>query len=480
MKGTKTREAKYDAVVIGSGPNGLAAAITMAQEGLSVKVIEAADTIGGGTRTKELTLPGFQHDICSAIHPMAKTSPFLRSLPLKEYGLEWIYPEYPLAHPLDNEPAAVLYQSFSETVDFLEDDGRAYQKLFEPLVQNWNTLAPQLLGPLSLIPDTPILMAKFGFKALQSAEGLARSTFSTSRAKALFAGLAAHSILPLNKLSTSAIGLVLGAVGHVENWPYPKGGSHAITRAMADYFRDQGGEIETGRQVRSLAEIPTSKVILFNTTPTQLLDIAGDYVPSGYAKKLNNFEYGAGVFKIDLALDEPIPWQDEACKKAGTVHVGGTLEEIVSSEQCLEKHTHPEQPYVLVAQQSLFDDTRAPEGKHTCWAYCHVPSSSTKDMTEPILNQIERFAPGFRDVIIGQHIMNTTAMHEYNPNYIGGDINGGRQDITQLFTRPAGLFDPYHVPDTNMYLSSSSTPPGGGVHGMCGYHAAQSALKQFK
>lgn len=479
MKGTKTGKTKYDAIVIGSGPNGLAAAITLIREGFSVKVIEAADTVGGGTRTKELTLPGFKHDICSAIHPMAKTSPFLRSLPLEEYGLEWVYPEYPLAHPLDDEPAAVLHRSFSETVDSLGDDGNAYQKLFEPLVQNWDRLAPQLLGPLSFIPDTPLLMAKFGLKALQSAEGLALSTFSTARAKALFAGLAAHSILPLDKLSTSAIGLVLGAVGHVENWPYPKGGSHAITRAMADYFRDQGGEIETGRHITSLAELPTSKVILFNTTPLQLLEIAGDVVPSGYAKKLNKFEYGSGVFKIDLALDEPVPWQDEACRKAGTVHVGGTLEQIVSSEQCLENNTHTNKPYVLVAQQSLFDDARAPEGKHTCWAYCHVPSGSTKDMTEPILNQIERFAPGFRDTIIGQHTMNTQAMHGYNPNYIGGDINGGKQDITQLFTRPARLFDPYHVPGTNMYLSSSSTPPGGGVHGMCGYHAAQSVLKWF-
>ena len=479
MKGTKTREAKYDAVVIGSGPNGLAAAITMAREGLSVKVFEASETIGGGTRTQGLTLPGFRHDVCSAIHPMAKTSPFLKSLPLEEYGLKWIYPEYPLAHPLDGESPAVLHRSFSDTVASLGKDGPAYRKLFEPLVQNWESLAPQLLGPFSPVPKTPLLMARFGLKALQSAEGLAQSTFSTERAKALFAGLAAHSILPLDKISTSAIGLVLGAVGHVENWPFPEGGSHAITRAMAEHLKTLGGEIETSRHITSLAELPTSKVIFFNTTPAQLLDIAGDYVPSKYAGKVSNFEYGAGVFKIDLALDEPIPWKDEACRKAGTVHVGGTLEEIVASEQCLKTGRHSEKPYVLVAQQSLFDDTRAPEGKHTCWAYCHVPAGSTKDMTEPILNQIERFAPGFRDVIIGQYTMNTRAMHDYNPNYIGGDINGGRQDITQLFTRPAGLFDPYNVPGTNMYISSSSTPPGGGVHGMCGYHAAQSALKEF-
>jgi len=480
MKGTKIREAKYDAVVIGSGPNGLAAAITMAREGLSVKVFEASDTVGGGTRTKDLTLPGFRHDICSAIHPMAKTSPFLKTLPLEDYGLKWVYPEYPLAHPLDDDSAAVLYPSLTDTIASLGDDGRAYQKLFEPLVQNWDKLAQQLLGPLSFFPENPVLMAKFGLKALQSADGLARSVFTTPRAKALFAGLAAHSILPLDKISTSAIGLVLGAVGHVENWPFPKGGSHAITQAMVEYLKTLGGEIETGRHISSLAEIPTSKVIFFNTTPAQLLEIAGDYVPSRYADKVKNFEYGAGVFKIDLALDEPIPWRDKECRKAGTVHVGGSFEEIVASEQCLENSRHPEKPYVLVAQQSLFDDTRAPEAKHTCWAYCHVPSGSTKDMTEPILNQIERFAPGFRDIIIGKHTMNTQAMHNYNPNYIGGDINGGRQDITQLFTRPAGLIDPYHVPGTNMYISSSSTPPGGGVHGMCGYHAAKSALKGFE
>lgn len=480
MKGRKTREINYDAVVIGSGPNGLAAAITMARQGLSVKVFEASDSVGGGTRTKELTLPGFHHDICSAIHPMAKASPFIKSLPLEDYGLKWIYPDYPLAHPLDEESPALLFKSFSETIDSLGKDGAAYQKLFEPLVQNWEALAPQLLGPISFIPKTPLVMAKFGLKALQSAEGLAESMFSTDRAKALFAGLAAHSILPLDKISTAAIGMVLGAVGHVENWPFPKGGSHAITHAMASYFKSLGGEIELGRPVTDLGELPTSKVIFFNTTPAQLLDIAGNYVPDKYARKVSKFEYGAGVYKIDLALSEPIPWRDKECGKAGTVHVGGTLEQIVASEQCLKNNTHHEKPYVLVAQQSLFDDTRAPEGKHTCWAYCHVPNGSERDMTEPILSQIERFAPGFRDTIIGKHTMNTKAMENYNANYIGGDINGGKQDITQLFTRPAGLFDPYHVPGTNLYISSSSTPPGGGVHGMCGYHAAQSALKEFE
>lgn len=469
----------FDAVVIGSGPNGLAAAITLAREGYSVKVFEAADTIGGGTRTKEVTLPGFHHDICSAIHPMAAASPFLATLPLEDYGLKWVHPTYPLAHPLDNEPAAVLHRSLSETASSLERDAGNYRNLFKPFVQNWSVLSEQLLGPLSLLPKTPLLMARFGLKALQPAERLASNTFTTPRAKALFAGLAAHSILPLDLLTTAAIGMVLGTVGHVVNWPFPEGGSHAITKAMAAYFRALGGKIETGVPIETIEQLPEAEAIFFNTTPRQFLDIAGNAVPDNYRNKVRTYEYGAGVFKIDIALDGPIPWKDEACRKAGTVHVGGTLEEIVDSESHLKNNSHPEKPYVLVAQQSLFDDTRAPEGKHTCWAYCHVPHGSTKDMSVSILQQIERFAPGFRDLIIGRHAMNTQAMHAYNANYIGGDINGGKQDITQLFTRPAGLFDPYHVPGTNMFISSSSTPPGGGVHGMCGYHAALSALKRI-
>lgn len=477
---TNTGSILYDAVVIGSGPNGLAAAIELARQGYSVKIFEASDTIGGGTRTQELTLPGFKHDVCSAIHPMAAASPFLRSLPLEEHGLSWIHPPYPLAHPFDDRPSAILYRDFQKTANELGKDKRAYRKLMEPFVQNWGKLAPQLLGPIPLFPKTPLLMARFGIKALQSAERLAESAFTTQRAKALFAGLAAHSILPLDKVSTSAIGLVLGAVGHYLGWPFPKGGSHAITLAMAKYFKSLGGEIETSFPVSSLSQLPSSKTLLFNTTPAQIVDIAGEQLPESYAGKLKNYKYGAGVFKMDIALDGPIPWKDPECSKAGTVHLGGSFEEILASEACLKNGTHPEKPYVLLAQQSLFDSSRAPEGKHTCWAYCHVPNGSNKDMTQPILNQIERFAPGFKDLILSQHTMNTTAMESYNANYIGGDINGGSQDITQLFTRPAGLLDPYHIPDTNMYISSSSVPPGGGVHGMGGYHAAQSALKRLK
>lgn len=469
----------FDAVIIGSGPNGLAAAIRLAQEGLSVKVFEKSDTIGGGTRTQELTRPGFHHDVCSAIHPLAKASPYLKSLPLEDYGLEWIQPDVPVAHPLDNQPAGALFRSLDKTVNYLGKDGKNYRRLVEPFINSWDELLSDILAPFSLMPDHPILMARFGLKALRSADGFSNK-FNTTRARAVFAGLAAHSILSFDKITSAAIGYILGMAAHTVGWPYPKGGSHMITKAMGAYLVSLGGEIETDAEIKSLEQLPQSSVILFNNTPQQILKIAGNNLPEGYAKKLRNYNYGCGVFKLDLALNNPIPWQDEVCQKAGTVHLGGTFEEISAAEKDTAQGKHPEKPYLLVTQQSLGDESRAPSGKHTCWAYCHVPNGSTKDMSEPILNQIERFAPGFRDCIIDQHAMNTKAMHAYNPNYIGGDINGGRQDITQLFTRPAGLFDPYHIPDTNMYIASSSTPPGGGVHGMCGFHAAESALESLK
>ena len=467
----------YDAIVIGSGPNGLAAAVALAQKGLSVKVYEAAESIGGGTRTKELTLPGFHHDICSAIHPMAVGSPFFKTLPLGQYGLEWIHPTYPLAHPLDEEPAVIMHRSLDATVRELGEDGAAYHSLFEPLFEQWDALAPELLGPLNNFPAHPLLMARFGLKALQPAQRLADHHFKNKPAKALFAGLAAHSILPLNQIATSAIGLVLGTIGHKIGWPMPKGGSHHITKALAGYFESLGGEIETNARIETLRELPNAKAILFGNTPKQILRIAGKAIPGSYAQKLRSYRYGAGVFKLDIALDGPIPWLDERCGQAGTVHLGGTLQEIAESEEQIGKGKCPEKPYVLLTQQSMFDADRAPEGKHTVWAYCHVPNGSARDMTEPILRQIERFAPGFRDLMLDYHAMNTRAMEDYNANYIGGDINGGSQDITQLFTRPAGLLDPYHIKGTPMFICSSSTPPGGGVHGMCGYHAAQSALK---
>lgn len=468
----------YDAIIVGSGPNGLGAAIELARNGVSVKVYEAEDSIGGGTRTDQLTLPGFHHDICSAIHPLAAGSPFLSELPLEDHGLEWIQPEYPLAHPLDDAPAVLLRRSLEKTAHDLEEDEAAYRKLFEPLTSHWNQLAPQLLAPFTLLPRNPIRMARFGLKALQSAKRLATNEFTGRRARALFAGLAAHSILPLDAAATSAIGLVLGSAGHALGWPLPRGGSHAITRSMASYLRSIGGEIETGTRITSLRQLPGFKALLFDLTPRQVLQIAGTVVPESFARKLDRFEYGAGVFKVDMALDGPIPWRDPNCGKAGTVHLGGTLEEIMDSENTLKTGKHAERPYVLVAQQSLFDPGRAPEGKHTVWAYCHVPNGSMKDMTSAIENQIERFAPGFKDLILERHVMNTADLQNYNANYIGGDINGGKQDLGQLFTRPAGLFDPYHIPDTSLYICSSSTPPGGGVHGMCGFHAARSALKR--
>ncbi len=469
---------KYDAVIIGSGPNGLAAGIRLVQAGLSVKIFEKADTIGGGTRTLELTQPDFYHDICSAIHPMAKASPFLNSLPLADYGLKWIHPEVPVAHPLDHEPAGALFRSLDKTVEHLGEDGNTYRKWITPFIDSWDDLLTDILAPFSPIPNNPILMARFGLKALRSAHGFAKR-YQTQKARAIFAGIAAHGIMPFDKTATAAIGLVLGSAAHTVGWPYPKGGSHAITKAMAAYFESLGGEIETGTEITSFDELPKSSAVLFNNTPKQILEIAGKKLLPDYVKKLHNYDYGQGVFKLDFALSGPIPWKDELCRKAGTVHVGGTLEEIAASEKQSANGKHPEKPYVLVAQQSLGDESRAPSGNHTGWAYSHVPNGSTEDMTEPIIRQIERFAPGFRDCIIDTHKMNSMAMQTYNPNYIGGDINGGRADITQLFTRPAGLFDPYHIPKTNMYIASSSTPPGGGVHGMCGFHAAESALRRL-
>jgi len=466
----------YNAIIIGSGPNGLAAGIRLAQEGWSVKIFERNDSIGGGTRTQELTLPGFQHDVCSAIHPLAKASPFFQTLPLEKYGVEWIKPEVPVAHPLDDQPAGALFQSLDQTINQLRDDGSTYQKIVEPLLQHWDKLVPQILAPFTLLPDHPLLMARFGSDGLRSAKAFA-SKFKTEKLRAIIAGLSAHGILPFDQTATAAIGLVLGLAAHTVGWPFPKGGSYKLTEAMAEYFQSLGGEIETNVEVTDLEQLPKSDTILFDITPKQILEIARDQLPSTYKRKLQQFKYGLGVFKIDFALNDPIPWKDEVCQKAGTVHLGGTFGEIAKSESETAQGKHPENPFVLVAQHSLFDESRAPAGKHTAWAYSHVPNGSTQDMTEPIIKQIERFAPGFRDCILDYHTMNTVAMQAYNPNYVGGDINGGRQDITQLFTRPAGLFNPYHIPTTNMFICSSSTPPGGGVHGMCGYHAAESAIE---
>lgn len=472
---------EYDAVVIGSGPNGLSAAITLRRAGLSVLVVEAKSTIGGGLRSAELTLPGFVHDVCSAVHPLAAGSPFFNSLPLADHGLDFIYPPLSAAHPFDGGTAAALRHSIDETARSVGADEQVYRQIMEPLVRHWPAMATDVLGPLR-IPKHPLDLAQFGLNALPSAQQLAKR-FTTKEARGLFAGMAAHSIQPLSNLTTSAIALVLMATGHLRGWPVPKGGSQSIANALASYFRSIGGIIETDRPIQSMQQLPSAKVAIFDVTPRQLLDIAGDQFSSGIANRfyrwqLEKYRYGMGVFKIDWALDGPIPFTAPECRSAGTIHIGGTFEEIAEAEQRTSAGQHPDRPFVLVAQQSLFDASRAPAGKHTAWAYCHVPNGSTVDRTEAIERQIERFAPGFRDLILARHTMNTQQMEAYNPNYIGGDINGGIIDIGQLYTRPVVTLSPYRTSAPGIYLCSSSTPPGGGVHGMCGYHAARVALRE--
>lgn len=467
----------YDAVVVGSGPNGLAAAITLQQKGLSVLLIEGKDRVGGGLRCAGLTLPGYIHDVCSAIHPMAMGSPFFANLPLHEHGLEFVQPTLPAAHPFDDGHAAFLSRSLDDTAKALGVDEKVYKRLIEPLVHNWSKLAPDTLAPLSF-PKHPLLMAQFGLNAIRPAQHIA-GLFSSTEARGLWAGMAGHSIQPFTNWSSAAIGLVLSAVGHLYGWPIPKGGSQSIAHAMASYFTQIGGKIETNTYIASLAQLPSSHAVLMDVTPRQLLKIAGQNLSALYQWQLKRYRYGMGVFKVDWALDGPVPFVAEACRQAGTVHLGGTFEEIAFSEHQSSQGIHPEKPYVLLAQQSLFDDTRAPQGKHTLWAYCHVPHGSTKDMTAQIEKQIERFAPGFRDLILAKHTLNTAEMEQYNPNYIGGDINGGIIDLGQLFTRPALRFSPYRTSTKGLYICSSSTPPGGGVHGMCGYHAAQRVLKDI-
>jgi phytoene dehydrogenase-like protein len=466
----------YDAVVVGSGPNGLAAAITMQQAGLSVLLIEGKDTIGGGLRTAELTLPGFKHDVCSAIHPLAVSSPFFKKLPLAGYGLEFIYSPYAAAHPLDDGTAAVLQRSLSATAGSLGTDASAYQNLIQPLLQSWPDILPNVLAPLKW-PVHPLKMAEFGIKAVHSADRIAKQYFLTKQAKAMWAGMVAHGMQPLHKPLMAAVGLVLLLAAHDKGWPIPKGGSQQIAEALAAHFIALGGKIETGTMVTSLQQLPSSHAVLFDVGPRQLLQIAGHSFSSIYKWQLNRYKYGMGVYKVDWALAEAIPFTAGACRDAGTVHIGGTYAEVAASEQAAWDGRISDKPFVLLAQQSLFDNTRAPEGKHTAWGYCHVPNGSTVDMTDAIEKQVERFAPGFRERIIGRHTMDSRQVEAYNPNYFGGDINGGVQNITQLFTRPALRLSPYRTPAKGLYICSASTPPGGGVHGMCGYHAATRALK---
>lgn len=463
----------YDAIIIGSGPNGLAAAIRLAQAGRSVLVLEANETIGGGARSAELTLPGFTHDVCSAVHPLAAGSPFFRTLPLERHGLEWIHPHAPLAHPFDDGTAAVLERSIDATGATLGTDAAAYRKLMNPLVADWHKLETALLAPPKL-PRHPFALARFGWRALRSAKGLAENTFKGARARALFAGLAAHSMLPLEQTATAAFGLVLGITGHAIGWPAPRGGAQKITDALTAHLKTLGGEVVSDVRVKSIDELPPARVVLCDLTPRGLLRIAGHRLPTAYRRKLERYRYGVGAFKMDWALDEPVPWRAKECLRAGTIHLGGALDEIARAERAPWKGEHAEKPFVLLAQPSLFDSKRAPAGKHTLWAYCHVPNGYTFDMSERIENQIERFAPGFRDLILARSVMPPAELERRNANLVGGDINGGAQDIRQLFLRPTLRL--YSTPMNGLYICSSSTPPGGGVHGMCGYHAARSAL----
>ena len=474
---SKVDRTDYDVVVVGSGPNGLAAAITLQQKGLSVLLLEAKSEIGGGMRSAALTLPGFIHDICSAIHPMAAASPFFSQLPLEQYGLEYIYPPTAAAHPFDDGTAAVLKGSVPETAGLLGSDERVYQQLMEPLVRDWPLIASDILGPLHF-PRHPLLMAAFGLKALPSAVWSARG-LQTVGARGLWGGMAAHSMLPLTKTATSAIGLVLMITGHLKGWPLPRFGTVSIAKALEAYFISLGGVVQTGFEVKSLRELPSSRAVLLDLTPRQLLRLGGHTWSPLYKAQLEKYRYGMGVFKIDWALDGQIPFKAAACATAGTVHIGNTLEEMVASEQLTWEGGHPEKPFVLLAQQSIFDPSRAPAGKHTAWAYCHVPNGSRNDMTAAIEGQIERFAPGFRERILARHTMDTAQLESYNANYIGGDINGGVIDIRQLFTRPALRPSPYRTSEKGIYICSAASPPGGGVHGMCGYHAARRALKDI-
>lgn len=465
-----------DAIVIGSGPNGLCAAIELARAGLSVLVREGAPTIGGSCRSAELTLPGFIHDVCSTVQALAVSSPVMRSIPLAQHGLEFVHPPAPVAQPLDDGTAAVLHRSVDQTADCLGPDATAYRRLMHPPVSHWDELSAELLGPLR-VPKHPLRLSGFGLRAIRSARALAESWFKGQPARALFAGLAAHSIVPLEWLGSAAFGLVLGASAHAGGWPFARGGSQRLSHALASYFRSIGGTIETAARVDNVDHLPPARAVLCDLTPRQLLKIAGHKFPTGYQRSLERFKYGPGVFKVDWALDGPIPWRAAGCARAGTVHLGGTFDEIADAERAPWRGEHAARPYVLLVQQTPFDPTRAPAGKHTAWAYCHVPHGSTLDMTQRIEDQVERFAPGFRDRVLARSTMNSAAMESHNPNLIGGDVTGGANTLSQLFARPVARLNPYATPVDGLFICSASTPPGAGVHGMCGYWAARAAQR---
>lgn len=464
-----------EAVVIGAGPNGLAAAIVLAQAGVRVTVVERAHQIGGSCRSAELTLPGFTHDICASVFPLGIGSPFFRTLPLAEHGLQWVHPDAPLAHPLENQPAVVLDRSVDATAAALGTDGPAWRQLMSPLAQRWDELAGDLLAPLRW-PKHPVALARFGLRALRPASSLARAAFRETSARALFAGCAAHSMLPLEHSASASFGIVLAATAHALGWPYARGGAQGFADALGSYLQSLGGHIVTGTEVHSLDDLPPAKAVLCDLTPRQLLKIAGEKLPLKFRRRLERYRYGPGAFKIDWALSGSIPWRDSKCLRAGTVHLGGTIEEIETSERAAWQGRAERPPYVLLAQHSLFDATRAPAGAHTAWAYCHVPNGSQCDMTNFIEAQVERFAPGFRKLVLARHTFSPSQLEEHNPNLIGGDINGGVPDLPQLLARPTRRL--YATPVKDLYLCSAATPPGGGVHGMCGYFAAKMALER--
>lgn len=468
-----------DAVVVGGGPNGLAAAIVLASSGRSVQLFEAAPTVGGGCRSAELTLPGVLHDVCSAIHPLGRSSPLFREIGLERHGLEWIEPPIQIAHPLDDGRAALVYRDIGATAAGFDDgrDAAIYRRWMEPVVRDWELIVRQLLGPLPLgAVRHPFALGRFGIPALLPVAVVGRA-FRSPVARALIAGCGAHSFLPLTAPITAGLGLPLLVSAHAVGWPIPRGGAQRIADALADALREAGGTITTGAPVEDLAELPSHRAVLLDLTPRQVLSVARDRLRGAYARQLRRYRYGPAAFKLDLVLDGPIPWRDARLAQAGTVHLGGTLEEVVASERAVHRGRVHERPFVLVAQPTMFDPSRAPAGRHVVWAYSHVPNGWPGDATERILGQIERFAPGFRDRIVAQHVLRPADLEAYNANYVGGDINGGLQHWAQLFTRPALRLDPYSTPDPGIFICSSSTPPGGGVHGLCGYHAARSALR---
>jgi phytoene dehydrogenase-like protein len=469
--------AMYDAVVVGAGPNGMAGAIVLARAGLRVLLREGQDEPGGGARTEPLTLPGFIHDVCSAVHPLGISSPFFAQLPLAQHGLDWIQPPAPVAHTFYDGSAVLLDRSLDAMDHQVGPDAAAWRALMEPFVRRRAQLFADALGPLK-VPRHPVLLARFGLVALPATTWLTRALFRAPRARALFAGIAAHATVPLNSPPSAAFGMILGIAGHSAGWPIPRGGSVSITRALLSYFRSLGGDLQTGAPVTALDELPPARAILLDLTARQLLRLDGTHFSPLYRKQLESFQYGLGTFKLDWALDGPIPWRAPQVHQAATVHLGDSLDEMDHNRRLEWQGEHPERPFVLLVQPSLFDPTRAPDGKHVAWAYCHVPNGSTFDMTERIEAQIERYAPGFRDRILARHAFNAADLERHNPNLIGGDLNGGEANLAQLFFRPALRPIPYATPNPRVFVCSASTPPGGGVHGMGGYWAARLALRR--